>query len=91
MRLEVSVHMYGAQVPAQSWTVTQLDQAEGIGMKVGRVVRDFVRSRPIQKGGTRLQLDVRTIWREDNHTSSAEVPDAGEERPPRRRRRKKSA
>lgn len=90
MVLEVSVHMYGAQVPAQSWTLTQLDQAEGIGAKVGRVVRDFVRTRPIRKGGTRLQLDVRATWREDNHLAETEPAETGEERPLKRRRRKKS-
>lgn len=82
MRLEVSVHMYGAQVPAQLWTITQLDQAEGIGAKVGRVVRDFVRTRPIRKGGTRLQLDVRATWREE--------PPEAREKPATKRRRKRS-
>jgi hypothetical protein len=81
MRLEVSVHMYGAQVPAQSWTLTEFDQAESIGMKVGRVVRDFVRTRPLRKGGTRLQLDVRTTWRED-------APEAAEKAATKRRRKK---
>ena len=90
MHLEVSVHMYGAAVPAQSWTLTQLDQAEGIGIKVGRVVRDFVRTRPIRKGGTRLQLDVRAIWREGAKAAQIVVTDAAEERPLKRRRRKKS-
>jgi hypothetical protein len=81
MRLEVSVHMYGAQVPAQSWTLTEFDQAEGIGAKVGRVVRDFVRTRPIRKGGTRLALDVRATWREDSPAAPAT--------PATKRRRKK--
>jgi hypothetical protein len=81
MRLEVSVHMYGAQVPAQSWTLTQLDQAENIGAKVGRVVRDFVRTRPIRKGGSRLALDVRATWRED-------APEAAEKATTKRRRKK---
>ena len=90
MQLEVSVHLYGAKVAAQSWTLTQLDQADSIGLKVGRVVRDFVRSRPIRKSGTRLQMDVRATWRDDNHIAqTAEtVPAAAE--PPKRRRRKKS-
>jgi hypothetical protein len=81
MQLEVSVHMYGAEVPAESFTLTRFDQAESIGMKVGRVVRDFIRSRPIRKSGTRLQLDVRTTWREDSKAAQAE--------PTTKRRRKK--
>lgn len=90
MKLEVSVHMYGAQVPAQSWTLTELDQAESIGMKVGRVVRDFVRTRPLRKGGTRLQLDVRTTWREDKHRVQAVEEPIDVKITPKRRRRKKS-
>jgi hypothetical protein len=89
MRLEVSVHMYGAEVPAQSWTLTELDQAESIGMKVGRVVRDFVRTRPLRKGGTRLQLDVRTTWREDNHGKQAEPKPIMTVSMPKGRRRKR--
>jgi len=84
MYLEVSVHLYGAQVAAESWTLTQLDQAEGIGAKVGRVVRDFVRTRPIRKGGTRLQLDVRATWHELE-------PRAESNGRPKRRRKKAEA
>jgi hypothetical protein len=89
MQLEVSVHMYGAKVPAESFTLTHFDQAESIGMKVGRVVRDFIRSRPIRKSGTRLQLDVRAIWKD----GAGPVVDTGlqlaDEVKPKRRRRKK--
>jgi hypothetical protein len=91
MFLEVSVHMYGAEVPAQSWTLTRLDEAEGIGMKVGRVVRDFVRTRPIRKAPTRLQLDIRATWREGAHVMQTAPEAQSVVSAPKRRRRKKAA
>lgn len=90
MRLEVSVHLYGAEVPACSWTLTKLDQAESIGAKVGRVVRDWVRQRPIRKGGTHLALDVRCKWQEDGEPQKLYPQDDVEVPVPKPRRKKRA-
>jgi len=88
MQLEVKLLRNGQSLPDVSWTLTRLYEAERIGLRVGRAVRDFIRSTPLRIGPARLRLDVVARWRDGATVEPAAPADTVEDQPPKRKRRK---
>jgi len=72
-------------------TVRGFDDAEKIGIRVGRAVRDFVRNVPLSKNGKRIRFDVFAEWRDGKRAAPVETSDAVGATAPKRRRPKKAA
>jgi len=81
LKVEVSTNVFeGFEL---DHTITGFDDAEKIGQRVGRAVRDWLRSVPISKNGRRMRIEVDATWQEAGRVKIAE------EKP--KRKRKKGA
>jgi hypothetical protein len=81
MQLKVHVWTPGRPGSVNGETISTLDDAEKIGTRAGRWVRDFLRNVPMRRAGARMQIFVDASWVERE-------PRANGEGKPRRRRKK---
>lgn len=79
LNVKVSTNVYEGFELDQA--ITGFDDAEKIGQRVGRAVRDWLRAVPISKNGRRMRVDIDAGW--------AEVPSVTIEETKRSRRRRK--
>lgn len=70
--------------------ITGFDDAEKIGLRVGRAVRDWLRNVPISKSGRRMRIEIDASWSDGQKPVPAAIDGAGATMAPKRRRRKKS-
>jgi len=77
MQLKINVHGWGHEAIDIEHAITSLDDAEKIGVQVGRSVRDFLRNVPMRRNGSRMTVNVSAWWAE------------GEPRAPRNGKRKR--
>lgn len=81
MQLKVEIGGFGQEEIDIEQTIADLDDAEKIGIRVGRAVRDFLRNVPMRRTGSRMTIFVHANWIERE-------PRAAAEDKPRRRRKK---
>lgn len=91
MKLEVKVSTNVYEGFELEESITGFDDAEKIGLRVGRAVRDWLRSVPISKNGRHMRLEVDAQWRDGSAVIPAAIDGAGAVMAPKRRRRKKAA
>lgn len=84
MQLKVEIGGFGNEEIDIEQTITDLDDAEKIGTKVGRSVRDFLRNVPMRRTGSRMTIYVHANWVEREPRMRAEPK-------PKRRRKKGEA
>jgi hypothetical protein len=89
MQLNVSVYRDGEKVTLSREVIAGFDDAEKIGMQVGRQVRDWLRERPVRQSGTRIRLDVHACWTNGPLAAPGEPIDEVEDQPPKPRKRKR--
>jgi hypothetical protein len=59
VQLKVTVHSWGEEGLDIEQTLSSFEDAEKIGVQVGRAVRDFLRHVPMTRNGAHTQIDVR--------------------------------
>lgn len=64
MELRVEVSGHREDFERESFIVKGFDDAEKIGTKVGRAVRDWLRRVPVRKQGQRIRVEVNAGWTE---------------------------
>lgn len=79
LHVEVSTNVYEGFELDQA--ITGFDDAEKIGARVGRAVRDWLRAVPISKNGRRMRVEISAGWREAPQVKV-------QEHEPKRRRKK---
>lgn len=91
MLLKVTLYRDGAKISLVREVVAEFDDAEKIGVLVGRQVRDWLRARPFRASGTRVRFDVHAWWTtaSSSTSGSAFVPVEDQPPKPRRKRRRK--
>lgn len=90
MQLNVSLYQDGKKLALGHEEVISFDDADKIGVQVGRIVRNWLRERPFRQSGTRTQFAVHAWWTLNGPAAPAAVADEVGEQRPKRRRRKKS-
>ena len=88
LNVKVSTNVYEGFKLEES--ITGFDDAEKIGLRVGRAVRDWLRAVPISKSGRRMRLEVDAAWQDGEKSVPAAIDGAGAVMARKRRRRKKS-
>jgi hypothetical protein len=81
MQLKVSVTSWGEEGLEIEENITAFEDAEKIGVRVGRAVRDFLRHVPLTRNGAHTRIDVRAEYVERE-------PRAPAAQAPKRRRKK---
>jgi hypothetical protein len=84
MQLKVTVNSWGEEGLDIEENITGFDDAEKIGTRVGRAVRDFLRHVPLTRNGARTHIDIRAEYVERE-------PRAPAAQAPKRRRKKAEA
>lgn len=80
LHVKVSTNVYEGFELDQA--ITGFDDAEKIGLRVGRAVRDWLRAVPISKNGRRMRVEIDAGW--------AEIPSVAIKETKRSRRRRKA-
>lgn len=89
MQLKVTLYRDGAKISLVREVVAEFDDAEKIGVLVGRQVRDWLRARPFRASGTRVRFDVRAWWTNGTKAEPEVEEDAVEDQPPKPRRKRR--
>lgn len=84
MQLKVEVVGFGQEEIDIEQTISDLNDAEKIGIKVGRAVRDFLRNVPMRRAHSRMNIVVTAAWYEG-------APRAAKDGSTKRRRKKGDA
>lgn len=89
MQLNVSLYRDGEKLTLSRDALIEFDDADKIGIQVGRAVRDWLRQRPVRASGTRTRFDVHAWWTMgDQHNPAAEGVETVDHSPKRRRRKR---
>jgi hypothetical protein len=88
LKVKVSTNLYEGFELEQ--TIANFDDAEKIGLRVGRAVRDWLRNVPISRNGRLMRLEVGANWLDGDKPVPTAIDGAGAVMKPKRRRRKKS-
>jgi hypothetical protein len=89
LKVQVSTNVYeGFELEE---TLVSFDDAEKIGQKVGRAVRNWIREVPLTKNGRRMRIEVNAGWHEAAQRAAAESTENGAAAKPARRRRKRAS
>lgn len=84
MQLKVEITSWGEEGLDINETISSFEDAEKIGTRVGRAVRDFLRHVPMTKNGARTQIRIDAAFTEREPRASADGQ-------PKRRRKKANA
>ena len=71
-------------------SITGFDDAEKIGLRVGRAVRDWLRAVPISKNRWHMRIQVDAQWRDGKAPTVAERAATATDAAARQRRRKRA-
>jgi hypothetical protein len=72
MQLKVTVSSWGEEGLEIDETIGSFEDAEKIGTRVGRAVRDFLRHVPLTRNGAHTQFDVRAGYVEREPRAAAD-------------------
>lgn len=88
LHIKVSTNVYEGFELEES--IAAVDDAEKIGQRVGRAVRDWIREVPITNSGRHLRLEVDARWHNGAKPAVVERAATTNDKPARRRKRLRS-